>query len=208
VNDTPTERVAHDSTSPYLRQCATPDDPGRNDLFHARVPLGFVRDVFAVIAQTPQHTYQVLTKRAARLPGIAGQLEWPPNLWMGVSVEDAAALARIAHLRQVPAAVRFISAEPLLGPLPGLDLSGIDQAIIGGESGPGARPMELEWARQVIRQCRASGTAPFVKQLGAVAGHKIGAGPKGGDWEHWPQDLRIREFPGRAQPEPAVQVWR
>jgi hypothetical protein len=166
-----------------------------SDLFHGRVPLGFVRDVFAVIAETPRHTYQVLTKRAARLPKIAGQLDWPPNLWMGVSVEDAAAIARIGQLRQVPAAVRFISAEPLLGPLPGLDLSGIGQVIIGGESGPGARPMELEWAREIVRQCRASGTAPFVKQLGAVAGHATGAGPKGGDWERWPDDLKVREFP-------------
>ena len=107
-----------------------------SDLFHARVPLSFVRDVFAVIADTPQHTYQVLTKRSSRLRKIADKLDWPPNLWMGVSVENSDALFRVDDLRAVPAAVRFLSCEPLLGPLDGLDLDGIGWVIAGGESGP------------------------------------------------------------------------
>jgi protein gp37 len=109
-----------------------------SDLFHARVPLGFVRDVFAVIADTPQHTYQVLTKRSSRLPKVADKLDWLSNLWMGVSVEDATTLSRVDDLRAVPAAVRFLSCEPLIGPLDGLDLAGIDWLIIGGESGSDA----------------------------------------------------------------------
>jgi len=118
-----------------------------SDLFHARVPLAFVQDVFDVIAATPQHTYQVLTKRSLRLRRLAEHLRWPPNLWMGVSVEDASVLRRVDHLRQVPAAVRFLSCEPLLGPLDQIDLDGIGWVIAGGESGPNYRPMHLEWAR-------------------------------------------------------------
>lgn len=106
-----------------------------SDLFHAKVPLEFVREVLGVIAATPQHTYQLLTKRSVRLRKVADQLDWPPNLWLGVSVENADAMSRIDHLRQVPAAVRFLSCEPLLGPLPGLDLGGVDWVIAGGEFG-------------------------------------------------------------------------
>jgi protein gp37 len=106
-----------------------------SDLFHARVPLDFVRQVFAVIADTPQHTYQVLTKRSARLPKIAATLDWPPNLWMGVSIEHADTLVRADHLRAVPAAVRFLSCEPLLGPLDGLKVDGIDWVIAGASPG-------------------------------------------------------------------------
>jgi len=124
-----------------------------SDLFHAQVPLGFVRQVFTVIADTPRHTYQVLTKRSTRLRRVAGALEWPRNLWMGVSVEDADALYRVNDLRTVPAAVRFLSCEPLLGPLDGLDLTGIDWVIAGGESGPGFRPLDLDWARDLRDRC-------------------------------------------------------
>jgi protein gp37 len=172
-----------------------------SDLFHARVPLGFVRDVFAVIAGTPQHTYQVLTKRSARLPRVAGKLDWPPNLWMGVSVEDQGSLSRVDDLRAVPAAVRFLSCEPLIGPLDGLDLAGIDWLIIGGESGPDARPMDVQWVRNLLCQCQQPGVTavPFVKQLGTVTGRELGAGSKGGDWDQWPEDLRVRTFPFRAQ---------
>jgi protein gp37 len=168
-----------------------------SDLFHARVPLGFVREVFAVIADTPQHTYQVLTKRSARLPKVAGKLDWPPNLWMGVSVEDASVLSRVDDLRTMPAAVRFLSCEPLIGPLDGLDLAGIDWLIIGGESGRGARRTEVRWVRDLLAKCEQAGVSavPFVKQLGAVTGRELGAGPKGGDWDAWPADLKVREFP-------------
>ncbi|MFE0532038.1 DUF5131 family protein [Micromonospora parva] len=170
-----------------------------SDLFHARVPLAFVQRVFEVIAATPQHTYMVLTKRAGRFPRVAPRLTWPGNLWVGVSVESAEYLARVDDLRTVPAAVRFISAEPLLGPLDRLDLTGIDWLIAGGESGPGARPLSLDWVRDLIARCDRWGTAPFVKQLGAVWGRQHGADSKGGDWTYWPQDLRIREYPLSAE---------
>ncbi|MEU9983530.1 DUF5131 family protein [Streptomyces sp. NPDC050856] len=107
-----------------------------SDLFHARVPLDFVRRVFAVMAETPQYTYQVLTKRARRLRQVADRLDWPPNVWMGVSVETARELPRVDDLRQVPATVRFLSCEPLLGPLDGMSLDGIHWVIAGDESGP------------------------------------------------------------------------
>jgi protein gp37 len=171
-----------------------------SDLFHARVPLSFVQQVFEVMADTP-HTYQVLTKRASRLPRIADRLTWPPNVWMGVSVENAEHTGRIDDLRQVPAAVRFVSAEPLLGPLDDLDLTGIAWVIVGGESEHGARPMELGWARSIIGQCHRAGTAPFVKQLGTVWAKASGADKKGGDWEHWPTDLRVREYPNHNDKE-------
>lgn len=138
-----------------------------SDLFHARVPLSFVHDVFAVIADTPQHTYQVLTKRGSRLPKIADKLDWPANLWMGVSVEDSSQLGRVDDLRTVPAAVRFLSCEPLIGPLDGLDLTGIGWVIAGGESGPGARPMAAAWVRSLRDQCQAADVPFFFKQWGA-----------------------------------------
>lgn len=139
-----------------------------SDLFHAKVPIGFVRDVFAVITDTPQHTYQLLTKRSTRLRRFADRLDWPPNLWMGVSVETEAELGRVDDLRQVGAAVRFISAEPLLGPLVGLDLAGVHWVITGGESGPGARPCHPSWVR-AIRNCCAEVEVPFFhKQWGGT----------------------------------------
>ena len=113
-----------------------------SDLFHPDVPLDFIQRVFKVMADTPRHTYQILTKRSKRLASLANELDWPPNVWMGVSVESKRYAFRIDHLRSVPAAVRFISAEPLLGPLPNLDLSLIHWLIAGGESGHNARPME------------------------------------------------------------------
>jgi|SRR5581483_1565001 len=137
-----------------------------SDLFHCEVPLGFIRDVFAVVAETPQHTYQVLTKRSKRLAQLAPKLDWPVNLWMGVSVENDRYTFRVDHLRQVPARVRFVSAEPLLGPLSGLDLDGIHWLIAGGESGPGARPMEPDWVRDLRRNCHTSGVPFFFKQWG------------------------------------------
>jgi protein gp37 len=200
VTDTPPERVAHWLPETPVRQSPTPLGPGRNDLFHARVPLGFVRDVLAVIADTPQHTYQVLTKRSTRLPKVAEKLNWPSNLWMGVSVEDASTLSRVDDLRAVPAAVRFLSCEPLIGPLDGLDLAGIDWLIIGGESGADARPMDVQWVRDLLRLCQQPGVTavPFVKQLGAIAGRELSAGSKGGDWDQWPEDLRFRRYPSAA----------
>lgn len=153
-----------------------------SDLFHARVPLDFIKRVFDVIADTPQHTYQVLTKRSARLPKIAHKLDWPSNLWLGVSIEDAQHLNRAEHLRQVPAAVRFLSCEPLLGPLSSLDLAGIGWVITGGESGPNARPLDPEWVREIRDNCASNGVPFFHKQWG---GRTPKAGGRTLDGEIW-----------------------
>jgi protein gp37 len=157
-----------------------------SDLFHARVPLGFVRDVFAVIADTPQHTYQVLTKRSARLPKIAGQLDWPANLWMGVSVENSHAMFRIEHLRAVPAAVRFLSCEPLIGPLEGLQLDGIDWVIAGGESGPDHRELDPSWVTPIRDACVADKVPFFFKQWGGRTPKARGRELGGRVWDQMP----------------------
>jgi protein gp37 len=145
-----------------------------SDLFHAKVPIAFIRDVFTVIAQTPQHTYQLLTKRSLRLRRVAPNLEWPRNLWMGVSVENDQHLNRIDDLRQIAASVRFISAEPLLGPLPTLDLSGIGWVITGGESGPGARPCDPAWVRQIRDIAKRENVPFFHKQWGGPRPKSLG----------------------------------
>ena len=137
-----------------------------SDLFHPKVPLDFIRQVFEVMTDTPRHTYQILTKRSQRLASFAPQLDWPDNVWMGVSVESARHAFRINHLRTVPAAIRFVSAEPLLGPLPDLDLSGIHWLIVGGESGPRARPMQESWALDLRDQCATAEVPFFFKQWG------------------------------------------
>jgi len=219
-----------------------------SDLFHARVPHDFLARVFAVMAATPQHTYQILTKRperAARIltdlctcgvghppgehfrssmewaatshsptyvpgleHGIYHRSGWPlPNVWIGTSIESDDYTRRADALRNTPAAVRFISAEPLLGPLPSLDLTGIDWLILGGESGPGARVLEPWWIDDLIYEARQAGAAPFVKQLGSVwardftiAGKTVAAhgDTKGGNPDHWPSRLRVREYPKAA----------
>ena len=137
-----------------------------SDLFHPDVPLDFIRRVFAVMADTPRHTYQILTKRSRRLLDLSDCLDWPVNVGMGVSVETDRYAFRVGHLRRVDASVRFVSAEPLLGPLPGLDLTGVDWLIAGGESGPGARPVNATWVRDLRDQCGAAGVAFFFKQWG------------------------------------------
>lgn len=157
-----------------------------SDLFHARVPLTFVQDVFDVIANTPQHTYQVLTKRSARLRKVAGKLNWPDNLWMGVSVENEAALPRVDDLREVGAAVRFLSCEPLLGPLDDIDLNGIGWVIAGGESGPNYRPMRLEWARGIRDAATAAGVPFFFKQWGGRTPKALGRELDGVTWDEMP----------------------
>jgi protein gp37 len=144
-----------------------------SDLFHPSVPEGFIHDVFDVIAETPQHTYQVLTKRSKRLTQLARRLHWPSNLWMGVSVESMRYTFRMDHLRGIDAAVRFVSAEPLLGPLRSLDLEGIHWLIAGGESGRNARPMDPAWVMDLRDQCRDAAVPFFFKQWG---GHTPKAG--------------------------------
>lgn len=162
-----------------------------SDLFHARVPLEFIQDVFAVVADTPQHTYQVLTKRSSRLSKVADKLEWPDNLWMGVSVEDAKQLRRVDQLRQVPAAVRFLSCEPLLGPLGELDLTGISWVITGGESGPRARPLEADWLRGIRDNCVANGVSFFHKQWGGRTPKAHGRVLDGTVWSEMPHRVRV-----------------
>ena len=158
-----------------------------SDLFHAKVPVSFVRDIFDVIRETPQHTYQALTKRAHRMERIADQLDWPENLWMGVSVESNAVTDRIDHLRRTPAHTRFLSCEPLLTALPNLDLDAIDWVIVGGESGHGARPMEASWAEDIRDQCQSSDVAFFFKQWGGRTPKANGRSLDGRHWDEMPQ---------------------
>ncbi len=157
-----------------------------SDLFHARVPFGFIRDVFDVMAATPRHRYQVLTKRSVRLRRIAEKLDWPDNVWMGVSVENTETLYRVEDLRQVPAAVRFLSCEPLLGPLTGLDVTGIDWVIAGGESGPGHRPMDPAWVTAIRDQCGQQDVAFFFKQWGGRTPKAGGRELDGRTWDAMP----------------------
>jgi protein gp37 len=157
-----------------------------SDLFHARVPLGFVRDVFDVIADTPQHTYQVLTKRSVRLRKVADRLDWPSNLWMGVSVESGAVLSRVDDLRTVPAAVRFVSCEPLIGPLDEIDLAGISWVIAGGESGPGHRPVDPTWLTALRDHCVAARVPFFFKQWGGRTPKQGGRLLDGRSWDEMP----------------------
>lgn len=160
-----------------------------SDLFHAKVSIDFIRDVFDVIRDTPQHTYQVLTKRAHRLARLAAQLDWPNNLWMGVSVESADVVGRIDDLRKVPAATRFLSCEPLLTALPHLDLHGIDWVIAGGESGPNARPMDPSWVEDIRDQCSMAGVAFFFKQWGGRTPKANGRELDGRTWDEMPPSL-------------------
>jgi protein gp37 len=158
-----------------------------SDLFHAKVPLGYIRDVFAVMAETQRHTYQVLTKRSVRLRRLAEHLEWPANVWMGVSIEDDDHVYRADDLRQVPASVRFLSCEPLLGPLPGLKLNGIDWVIAGGESGPRHRPMDEVWVTTLRDACTAQDVRFFFKQWGGRTPKAHGRELEGRTWDEMPQ---------------------
>jgi protein gp37 len=226
-----------------------------SDLFHEQIPNEWRVEIFAVMAAARRHTFQILTKRPGPMASLlsrpsfrdavrdramgkvlrdpAWSWEWPlPNVWLGTSVEAQKwADVRIPALLRTPAAVRFLSCEPLLGPVdltPWLpchcpegpasmpvgcaecahpanarrsvaDATPINWVIVGGESGPGARPMELEWAGDLVEQCQAAGVAVFVKQLGSVwARDHWAADSKGGDWERWPEDLRVREYPREA----------
>ncbi|MCD5341723.1 phage Gp37/Gp68 family protein [Arthrobacter sp. AK04] len=161
-----------------------------SDLFHAKVPISFVQDVFDVIAETPQHTYQVLTKRAHRMSRIADRLTWPSNLWMGVTVENKASIDRISQLRNTPATVRFLSCEPLLEPLGSLDLTGIHWLIAGGESGPTHRPMEEDWVRDLRDQSVAKDVAFFFKQWGGRTPKVNGRVLDGRTWDEMPKKAR------------------
>ena len=157
-----------------------------SDLFHESIPLEFITRVFETMVLSPQHTFQVLTKRSQRLAEVAQELPWPANVWMGVSVEDGRVIQRIDHLRTVPASVRFLSCEPLIGPLDSLNLMGVDWVIVGGESGPGARPMQREWVQSIMTQCRAADCAFFFKQWGGTRKDLTGRELDGRTYDEFP----------------------
>lgn len=166
-----------------------------SDLFHPDVPEDFIARCFGVMNRASHHQFQVLTKRPERAAELAPRLTWTQNIWMGTSIESQPYAKRADSLRKIPAHVRFLSCEPLLGPLK-LDLKGIHWCIVGGESGHGSRPLRTGWVREIRDQCRKSGTSLFVKQLGYVWAKEVQSKSfKGGDIEEWPRDLRIRKFP-------------
>ena len=158
-----------------------------SDLFHERIDESYIREVFAVMTEAHWHTFQVLTKRHERLVELAPSLTWPDNIWMGVSIENRRFVHRADYLRQVDAAVRFISAEPLLGPLEGLELAGIDWLIAGGESGPGHRPVRLEWVRELRDRCESEEIAFFFKQWGGRHPKTGGRELDGRSWDEMPE---------------------
>ncbi len=139
-----------------------------SDVFHEKVPVAYIREIFGIISECTEHTFQVLTKRPGRALQLAAHLPWPDNLWMGASIENRDVLDRVRLLQGIPAAVRFLSCEPLLGPLPRLPLHGIHWVIVGGESGPKARPMSPNWVREVKTQCDARDVRFFFKQWGGI----------------------------------------
>lgn len=159
-----------------------------SDLFHEDVPADFIALVWQTMAGTPRHTYQILTKRAERMADVLRDSRFRilPNVWLGTSVEDSRVLERLDHLRQVPAAVRFVSFEPLLGSVAGADLTGIHWTIVGGESGPKARPMEEAWVEEIREACDQQGSAFFFKQWGGRNKKATGRTYLGRTWDHLP----------------------
>lgn len=157
-----------------------------SDLFHQVVPLEFIQRVFAVMRLAHWHQFQVLTKRSERLLELSSQLAWMDHIWMGVSVESEKYSFRIDHLRQTGAVVKFLSLEPLLGPLPNLDLTGINWVIVGGESGPGARPLKREWVTDIRDQCQQARVPFFFKQWGGVRKKQRGRELDGRTYDEMP----------------------
>ncbi|MCM3420153.1 DUF5131 family protein [Sphingopyxis alaskensis] len=164
-----------------------------SDLFHKEVPRKFIDEVFQTMEEAHWHTFQVLTKRSSLMRDYlksryAGGIA-PDHIWLGVSVEDAKARSRIEHLREAPASVRFLSIEPLIGPVGHIDLAGIHWVIVGGESGPGARPIEVEWVREIQRQCEEQGVAFFFKQWGGIRPKTGGRELDGREWNEMPEPV-------------------
>lgn len=157
-----------------------------SDLFHEAVPEGFIYQAFEVMVQAHWHIFQILTKRAERLAALAPRLPWPPNVWQGVSVENARYTWRVAYLQRVPSAVRFLSVEPLLGPIAHLPLDGIHWVIVGGESGPRHRPMDPAWVRAIRTQCLTAGIPFFFKQWGGRTPKAGGRRLDGRIWDEMP----------------------
>ena len=157
-----------------------------SDLFHEKVPVDFILRVFETMGKAKWHTFQILTKRARRVSEIGSLLPYRPNIWQGVSVENSDVAWRIDALREVPAQVRFLSLEPLIGPVPDLDLDGIHWVIVGGESGPGARPMDPDWVREIHVACREQSVPFFFKQWGGVHKSRTGRVLDGRTWDEYP----------------------
>ena len=162
-----------------------------SDLFHVDVPLSYIKGVFDVMRQAHWHQFQVLTKRAERIEELSPQLKWEPNIWMGVSVENEKYAYRIDHLRKTAAHVKFLSIEPLIGPVGKLNLRGIDWVIVGGESGLGARPMVPSWVTGIRDQCLKADVAFFFKQWGGVQKKKTGRDLEGRTWDEMPADSEL-----------------
>ena len=160
-----------------------------SDLFHKAVPIDFVQSLFEVMNQASRHTFQVLTKRPGRVKQIDARLDWAPNIWLGTSIESERWLDRLDRLKATGARTKFLSLEPLLGPLPDLDLSGIDWVIVGGESGPGARPMDAHWVREIRDNCVDSNVPFFFKQWGGVFKKRTGRTLDGRTWDEMPQPV-------------------
>ena len=158
-----------------------------SDLFHKSVPLEYIRQVFDVMKRAHWHRFQVLTKRGERLEQLADSLDWAPNIWMGVSVENSKYLSRIENLRSTGATIKFLSLEPLLGPLDNLDLTDIDWVIVGGESGFGARPMLIDWVNRIRTQCEVANVPFFFKQWGGVQKKRRGRELDGQTWDEMPR---------------------
>lgn len=164
-----------------------------SDIFHGDIPDSFIKKIFATMAEASWHTFQILTKRSKRMVSLADKLDWPPNIWMGVTVETSSHINRISDLQQIPAAVKFLSMEPLLGPIPKFPCQDIDWVIVGGESGPGARIMQKEWPAQ-IRDFNIAHKIPFFfKQWGGVRKHQNGRLLEGKLWSEYPvKDIIIK----------------
>jgi len=158
-----------------------------SDLFHEEISEQFIEKVFDVMNKTPMHTYQILTKRPERAARLANQFTWTDNIWVGTSVENSCVVNRIDVLRQVPSRVRFLSCEPLLGPLENVNLQDIHWVIAGGESGPGARPMDASWVRLLLHQCQVAKIPFFFKQWGGVMKHRNGRLLDGQEWNEFPE---------------------
>ena len=184
------EVVAHEScladplewTSPHMIFVNS-----MSDLFHKQVPLEFIQRVFDTMRAAEQHVFQVLTKRSARMAQLSGSIDWPDNVWAGVSVENQDYAFRLDHLREVAASVRFVSFEPLIGPVTNVDLAGIDWVIVGGESGPGARPMDEEWVLDLKQASQDAGVPFFFKQWGGTNKKAAGRDLLGRTWDGLPR---------------------
>lgn len=161
-----------------------------SDLFHEDVPIDFIRCIFETIQECQHHIFQILTKRSKRLLEVFPLLPWPENVWVGVTVEHKSVADRLEDLKQVPSKVRFLSCEPLISSLPNLALGGIHWVIVGGESGPNARPMKLEWVESILHQCKIEKVPFFFKQWGGAQKHRFGRTLRGKTYDELPSYLR------------------